>query len=255
MTLNKAQITAASDALLSARASMTAFDATSHSSQPSELVDVYAIQAAVAAARGPVGGWKVGAPSPQAQATFAPLAHAGICTTGSRLTDDGRRLRGIEVEVAYRLAADLPPKSTPYTLGEVTDAIDAAMAVIEVVESRLLDREKAGAMWMLADNQSHGELIVGQPVSSWQELSLAEIAVRLTFDDDVIVDRACRNAGGQPLDMVVKLANLCGTHCGGLLAGQLVTTGSLMGLVFAPTNALVSATVGDLGSVSLQFGA
>ena len=129
------------------------------------------------------------------------------------------------------------------------------MAVNEVVESRLLDRDKAVAMWMLADNQSHGELIFGQPVSAWQELPLDEIAVRLTFDYDVMVDRTCRNAGGQPLDMVVKLANLCGTHCGGLLAGQIVTTGSLMGVEFAPTNALVSATVGGLGSVSLQFGA
>lgn len=253
--MNEAQIEAASNALLSARASKTAFDPTSHPSQPSELSDVYAIQAAVAAARGPVGGWKVGAPSPQAQASFAPLAKTGICATGTRLADDGSRLRGIEVEVAYRLAADLPARSTPYTIDEVSDAIDSAMAVIEVVESRLLDREQAGAMWMLSDNQSHGELIVGQPISAWQNLPLAEVAVRLTFGDDVIVDRNCRNAGGHPLDMVVKLANLCGTHCGGLLAGQVVTTGSLMGIECAPENALVSATVGGLGGVSVQFGA
>ena len=54
--------------------------------------------------------------------------------------------------------------------------------------------------------------------------------------------------------MVVRLANLCGTHCGGLKAGQIVTTGSLMGIEIAPFQAKVTASVGHLGQVSVNFG-
>ena len=49
-------------------------------------------------------------------------------------------------------------------------------------------------------------------------------------------DGSANRKGGRPkvsgeiIDLVVRLANLCGIHCGGLRAGQIVTTGSLMGL-------------------------
>jgi len=251
--LNESQIAAAGEALLSARTTHTPLEVGKHPSMPTKLNDAYAIQAFVAAATGAVGGWKIGAPSPGAPATFAPIAGACVCASGATLHDGGRRLRGIEVEVAYRLANDLPPRSTPYEADEVAGAVDAMLPVIEVVETRLTDRQAADGLWALADNLSHGELILGEPVSDWQDLHTTGFAVLLHFDDDVIVDRACHNAGGQPFDLVVRLANLCGNHCGGLHAGQIVTTGSLMGLEFAPPGATVSATVGGIGAVEVKF--
>jgi 2-keto-4-pentenoate hydratase len=251
--LNESQIAAAGEALLSARATHTPLEVGKHPSMPSKPDDAYAIQAFVAAATGALGGWKIGAPSPAAQATFAPIAGACVRTSGVALHDGGRRLRGIEVEVAYRLANDLLPRSTPYEAHEVARAVDAMLPVIEVVETRLTDRQAADGLWALADNLSHGELVLGEPVSAWQDLPSAEFAVLLRFDDNIIVDRACHNAGGQPFDLVVRLANLCGNHCGGLRAGQIVTTGSLMGLEFAPPGAMVSATIGGIGAVEVKF--
>ena len=78
--------------------------------------------------------------------------------------------------------------------------------------------------------------------------------VSLHFNSDEVLHRTCRNAGGHPLELVVRLANLCAGHCGGLRAGQIVTTGSLMGIEVAPFQASVTANVGDLGQVTVSFG-
>lgn len=253
--MNESRISAAGDALLRARTSKVPLDADKHPSPPASQDDAYAIQALVTAATGAVGGWKIGAPSPQGQASFAPLASAGICADGVALDDGGPRMRGIEVEVAYRLAKDLPSRSAVYEADEVAAAIDAVIPVLEVVETRFTDKDAAGDLWALADNLSHGELVLGQAISAWQDLPLAEVAVLLRFDEALIVDRMCRNAGGHPFDMVVRLANLCGDHCGGLRAGQIVTTGSLMGLAVAPAGAMVSATIAGVGAVEMKFNA
>ena len=251
--MNESEIATAAQALLHARSSHLRLDVAKHPAMPSGPDDAYAIQALVAAASGAVGGWKIGAPSPAGQATFAPLADAGIVTSGIALHDGGRRIRGVEVEVAYRLANDLPPRSTIYEADEVAEAVDAMVAVIEVVETRLSDRDAGDGMWALADNLSHGELVLGEPVSVWREVLSNDIAVLLRFDDDIIVDRVCRNAGGKPFDLVVRLANLCATHCGGLRAGQIITTGSLMGLELAPAGATVSASIAEVGTVEVKF--
>ena len=251
--MNESEIAAAANALLRARASNAPLDVDAQPSVPSSLADAYAIQALVAAGTGAVGGWKIGAPSPRAPATFAPLASAGVCASGIALGDGGRRMRGIEVEVAYRLAKGLPSRCEAYEADEVAVAVDAVLPIIEVVETRLSDRNAGNGMWALADNLSHGELVVGNAVKAWQDLRLEELAVLLRFDGEVIVDRVCRNAAGHPFDLLVRLANLCGTHCGGLRAGQIVTTGSLMGLELAPVGAMVSATIEGVGTVEMKF--
>ena len=251
--MNESEQVLAGEALIKARASSTRLDVAKHSAAPSSQTDAYAIQAFVAAQLGAIGGWKVGAPSPKGQASFAPIARAGVCASGVSLRDGAVRMRGIEVELAYRLAIDLPHRTAPYEAQDVAAAIDAVLPIIEVVETRLSDRSAANGMWALADNLSHGELVFGEPISRWQALSLAEVAVSLHFDGAVVIERSCRNAGGHPFDLVVRLANLCGTHCGGLRAGQIVTTGSLMGLELAPVGAKVSAAIGDVGTVTVNF--
>lgn len=184
---------------------------------------------------------------------WVPGPASGITSSPVNLADGEHRLRGIEVEVAYRMAQSLPARSEPYSAEEVAEAVDAAIAVVEVVETRLSDRGAADGLWALADNQSHDGLILSVPVSDWRALSLASPHVRLSFDDDVVVDRACKNAGGHPFDVVVRFANLCGSHCGGLQQGQIVTTGSLMGVLWAPPGATVNAEVEGLGRLNVNF--
>ena len=246
-------IAAAARALLAARSESTPLDVSGHPWAPGSADDAYALQAAVTEGTGPVGGWKIGAPAPDAEASFSPLPEAGVYPSGAAIANGDHRMYGIEVEVAFRLAHDLSSRDAPYQLDEVATAIEAAVPIIEVVETRLSDREAANGLWALGDFLSHGELIVGEPVPNWREIAMDELAVNLRFDNQVIVDRICRNAGGHPLDMVVRLADICANHCGGLKAGQVVTTGSLMGLELAWAGATVTATIGNVGDVNVRF--
>jgi 2-keto-4-pentenoate hydratase len=240
---------AAADLLLEARERGTALDVEGLACAPESLDQVYAIQALVAPALGAVGGWKVAGPA------FAPLAASGVLASPAALPAARFPLRGIEVEVGYRLGADLPGRDAPYGEEEVAAAVDAVLATIEVVESRLVDRERAGALWALADNQSHGALVLG-PLhqGAWRAFDVAELHVELGFDGETIVDRLCHNAAGPPLEQLVMLANACRGHCGGLRKGQIVTTGSLMGIEYAPPGARVRAVVERLGEVEVGFG-
>ena len=211
------------------------------------------MQARVARALGTVGGWKVGARSADAAPHFAPLARAGLYASPAAFSAAHFPMRGIEVEVGFRLGADLPPRTRPYDGTEVARAVDAALVLIEVVESRLADVRAAGPLWALADNQSHGAFVLGEARAEWQRLELHAPAVRLVFGGRVVVDGSCDHPAGDAFSLLVALANATGGHCGGLRAGQVVATGTLTGLEQAPVATTVHASVRGLGDVRLRF--
>ncbi len=221
---------------------------------PTNEADAYALQAAVMKQLGEVGGWKVGAPSPGGHVSFAPLPKSGLVKSGTTLSDGVHRMRGIEVELAFVLGADLPPRDIPYSRDEVRQAVATVVPLIEVVETRLSDREAGGGLWALGDFLSHGELVLGTETAQWAVDDLDNVEVSIAYNGNTMLDRPCRNAGGNPLDMVARLTGICGEHCGGLKAGQVITTGSLMGLELAPFQSRVSATISGFGEINVTFG-
>ena len=79
---------------------------------PADLTEITYVQDLVAAAFGPVGGYKIGAPSLEATPAFAPMPAAWIAPSGSKLAS--ARYRGVEAEIAFLVGQDLPPRATPY---------------------------------------------------------------------------------------------------------------------------------------------
>ena len=130
----------AADLLLAARrdpaSKLTALPA---SLKPADQAAAYAIQHRVAARFAAIGGWKVGAPGPEAPAICGPMPGAGVVPSPATLSSALHTLRGIEAEICFRMAADLPLRATPYTRHEVIAAIAAAHPAIEVLESRFTD--------------------------------------------------------------------------------------------------------------------
>ena len=239
--------------LLAARASGEPLDTTTLDWRIESAEESYAVQALVLEELGPAVAWKVGARSPEQTPTYAPLPSDGVRTSPVALPPAERGL-GIEVEIGYRLAVGLPPRAAAYERNDIIAAVGAMLLVVEYVESRLLDRVAAGTWWSLADFQLHGALALGAADGDWRAVDLSDINVRLAYDGKVVVDRAGRNAAGDTLGLVVKLANLAGDHGGGLRAGQVITTGSLMGIEPVPAGAKVEAEVTGLGAVAIQFG-
>jgi 2-keto-4-pentenoate hydratase len=216
--------------------------------RPADRAAAYAIQDATLARLGPIGGWKVGAKSPEAEPTAAPLPASGILASGVALSGPAWRLRGIEAEVALRVAHDI-------TDGMVTPAsFDAVLPAIEVVETRLADFAESDPLAQLADLGSHGALVLGAPSALRPgEVDLRAVEAEQRFDGRVVA----ATRGGNTARDLWRLLDWLAAHCAArgqpLRAGQIVTTGSLTGMLFAEAGARVEVSLCGIGEVRLGF--
>jgi len=215
--------------------------------------DVYAVQDRVAAEVGPVGAWKVGATTPDAEPVAAPIFAADLFGSPAR-PEPGRFHRfGIETEIAYRFGRDLPRRDKPWSHDEVMGAVDAVMPAIEIVDSRCRACEHLEPLWKLADNQINGGLVTGEPRTAWQGHDPLTQPFRLTAGDRLLMEGAGGNTAGDPRRLLTWLANHLAARCAGLRAGQIVTTGSLTGLRFVEAGQPVIADLPGLGRVEVVF--
>ncbi len=201
---------------------------------------------------GKVGGWKAGL-SANDPPSRAPLPLAGLRWSPVTLPLSQMPFGGIEAEIAFRLARDLPPIGQRYTLGHVADAIDAAATAIELVDTRYADFAKARPVDKLADLGSHFGLVLGVPLTSWRTLPLEQLVVRMTVDGTVVVDQTGGHSAGNPLEAVAWLANHLHDYGDWLRAGQWVTTGAIGGLKRATSGGLVRVEIAGLSPAEAQL--
>ncbi|MCB8875348.1 2-keto-4-pentenoate hydratase [Acidisoma silvae] len=241
---------ALADRLLAARASGEPI-ALTEAETPLTEAKGYAVQADVTAVLGKIGGWKVGAAGPEAAPSCAPLPASGILPSGTtldaRFTD-----RLVESEIAFKLAADLPPRPLPYTRAEIIAAIWSCHPVIEVVQWRLRDYATATNPMKLADSVGHGALIVGDAVPGWQDVDFPNLTVTQAIEG-VEPKLGLGNPCGDMIRLIVWLADVGAVWAGGLKAGQIITCGSWTGCLPAPTGAGVQVTFAGQSPVSVRF--
>lgn len=198
--------------------------------RPKDHAEAYRIQRALAERLGPTGGWKVGAPAAHAAPHYAPLparfVHRQAAT--QRMADFTRVV--LEAELGFVLAHDLPPRDTPYTTREVVAAVGSLNAIIEVVDSRYRDwPDGVDKLSQLADLQNYGCLIVGDGCAHWQAMALDKVRVCLALDGKPHVTGEGGNPAGNPLPLLVWLANCLPAQGQWLRAGDVVTCGSCTG--------------------------
>ena len=243
----------AADLLLNARRTATPIDDLPAELQPATLEEAYAVQDIIAEAYGEIGGWKVGAPTPEATPIFAPMPRRWIAASGSTLSGPTWRYRGLEAEIAFLLGEDLPPRATPYSNDEVTAAIQSCHPAIEVIESGLADPLVAARWSMIADMQIHGGFVYGPAYADWKSIDFNAEAVSLAVDGVVRIERTGSNTSGNLLRLLPFLANEGAARTGGLRRGQWITTGSWTGLVQAEAGSDVNVHFGTAGRVELCF--
>lgn len=221
---------------------------------PGTRDEAFAIQDRVLAALGHAGGWKVGASAPGAEPIAAPLPASLIGPAPAALPSSRFGSIGVEVELAFRIAHALPPRRATYEQDEVFDAIESLHPAIEVVDSRLGKWGVKDDLWKLADNQSNGFFLYGHAVEGWHGGDLSRAPVELVIDGKVAVSNENGgNAAGDPLWLLVWLANHCAETRGGLAAGAIVTTGSCTGLVPVRSGAKITGRFPGLGEASVTF--
>lgn len=243
----------AGDLLLNARRTATPIDELPVELQPATLEEAYAIQNIMAEAYGEIGGWKVGAPTPEATPIFAPMPKKWIAASGSTLSGATWRYRGLEAEIAFLIGEDLPPRATPYSDDEVVSAIASCHPAIEVIESGLTDPMAAARMSMIADMQIHGGFIYGPAVADWQSIDFSTESVSLSVDGVVRVERTGSNTSGNLMLLMPWLANEGAHRTGGLKRGDWITTGSWIGLVQASAGADVKIHFNTAGRADLRY--
>lgn len=253
--LDRDRMHRAAELLLRARRELMPLADLPEDLRPTTLQEAYALQDMVGLALFPLGGWKVGAPSPDATPSYAPMpAWGGFIPSGSRISRDLRRLRGVEAEIAFHLGQDLPPRDQPWTRDEVVAAIASAHPAIELLESAFLDPDKATRLSTIGDLQSNAGFAYGPAVPDWQSIDLTRESVSVYVDGEVRFDGTASNtAGTDLLRLVLFLANEGTARTGGLRAGDWITTGSWSGKTLASAGQEVLVRFSHFGEVEITF--
>lgn len=243
----------AADLLLDARRTNTPISDLPKELRPTTLEEAYFIQDRMSWAFEKIGGWKVGAPTPDATPAFAPMPAAWIAGSGCRVCGLTQRYRGVEAEIAFKLGADLPPRPTPYTREEVVAAIASMHPAIEVLETGLIDPDQATKLTSVADMAMHGGFVYGDAVTDWQSIDFTKESVTLAVDGSVRVERTGSNTSGDLMRLLPFLANEGASRTEGLRKGDWITTGSWTGNTLATAGSSVDAQFARAGRVLLRF--
>ena len=247
----EADLLAAADLLMDARRTLTPIPGLPPDLAPVNVEEALFIQSLLIQAYGPIGGYKVGASAPDATPTFSAIPLRWIGDNNTTITTGS--LRGVEAEVAFLLAHDLPPAT--YTQDQVLDAIDSCHPVLEILESAFtpgLPKTDTLTLSKLADLQSTGGLVTGPAFPAWRTFDFTHEPVTLAIDGSIRVERTGSNPAGDLFRLLTWLANQ-GQLTGGLRASQWITTGSWTGATYATQHSSASGHFTTLGRVNLHF--
>jgi 2-keto-4-pentenoate hydratase len=256
MTLSKIEVVA--DHLVRARRDNTLADAAPLAEALADAADAYAVQERVALELGWFGAappryWKSGGASRDAVLTHAPLPPAGVWTSPARSGTWPFHLRGIEAEVALRLARDVDAAlAATLDADSARTLIDAMAVSIELVDSRWREALEAPALCKLADLQSHGALVLGDwrafEARDWRAQSC-----RVRIGAQAAVERRGTHSLGDPAFLLPAWLRHATRQGATLVAGTVVTTGTWVGILQAAEGDLVTAEFPGIGQASVQL--
>jgi 2-keto-4-pentenoate hydratase len=153
----------------------------------------------------------------------------------------------VEVEPAFILGADLHgPGITP---DDVVAATSSVVPSLEIIDSRIVD-------WTIkledtvADNGSSAAVVLGSTPIPLDSGALADAAVQLVIDDEVIERGSTRDILGHPAIAVAWLANALARFDIGFDAGHVVLPGTCTRSTRL-RRGHVSGVIAGLGSVGL----
>ena len=241
--------------LMDAHTSGRQFEAAT-SPAPATAQDAYAVQDRVFAALYPGqrgGAWKVGGTSPDAECTAAPIPSASLHASPARVPAKGFHMIGIESEIAFRLGRDLPPRATPYSDEDIAAAVSEALVTIELCDTRLSNWKDTSALWRLADFQLNAALVIGSARQDWRAIDFTRQRVELWIDGALAKEATGVHPYGNPIGLLPWLAAHCGSRCGGLHAGDIITTGTWTGMQFVQPGAEVITRFPGIGEAGVTL--
>jgi 2-keto-4-pentenoate hydratase len=258
---DKNQIVAASRTLQDHWRAGTKLAALDLTLRPRDRAEGYAIQAELARGSSEnLFGWKIAATSEAGQKHInvkRPMAgrilRETVIADGGTASMHGNEMRVAEPEFCFRMARDLPPRASPFTVQEVLDAVATLHPAIEIPDSRFADFVSAGEAQLIADNACAHLFVLGAPTSAdWRGLDLIEEKPVTTLRGKQYVGLG-KNVLGDPRVALAWLANELRELGLPLKAGEVVTTGTCHPPLAIQAGDHVAADFGALGQVSVGF--
>jgi 2-keto-4-pentenoate hydratase len=224
--------------------------ASTASAGPTDYASAMRVQYEVARTLGAaLAGWKLGF-SPDGVPVAGPLFSTLVQRSPARVR---MRPRGyiVEVELAFRLARDLPPK--PYTRDEVLAAVDEALIGVELVAGRFGEPPALPYLAFLADNIGNAGYVTGASTRGFRALDLTMLPMRFSIDGSVVEDKHGGHPQGDPVEPLRAYAAQPIDAFGGLRKGQIVTTGSISKPLRVEAPARIVATIDGVGDVQVEL--
>lgn len=221
--------------------------------------EAYAVQDAVAQALGwfADGGpryWKSGGASRDSVLSHAALPSAGVRVAGESLADFSFHTPAVEAEIVLRLAEDVTPERAQRLGHADGPALVNAMAVaIEIADSRWDEGLQAPAALRLADQGSHGALMLGEWMP-WRAHDWAGQRCEVRFGGAPVIANTGAYSLGDPLWLLPIWLRHATRGGRTVAANTVVTTGSWVGAIPSPKDADVQVRFPGLGEVGLRGG-
>lgn len=205
-----------------------------------------------------VKGWKIAATNSemqQALRTETPIYGRvySQCIKQSPFTINFDDLSSPIPEAEYQmfLGRDLPPRVEEYKISEVADAVSSVHPGLELAECRFKhDKQFPPLEAILADGAGSGFLVYGPPITDWENVDIANNEVSLLRNGNLQRTGTALKALEHPLIPLTWLANELSRTGIGMKTGQLVSTGTLTGMLMAKKGETFIADFGVLGKAS-----
>jgi 2-keto-4-pentenoate hydratase len=192
-------------------------------------------------------GWKV-MPVANGPVIYAPILQSGRVEANGTWTVVGSEPAGLELEIAFRFGRAVTPDASADAL---LDAVAAAHVVFELCQSRLAEPASLPRHVQLADCIANAGIVVGPEIARWREIDLSGRSGRLLVDGKL-------HAEGKSLDPIAALLLLppaMARRGRRLEAGQIVITGSLIGMNWLTGRHALKGMVEGCGEVGITLAA
>jgi 2-oxo-3-hexenedioate decarboxylase/2-keto-4-pentenoate hydratase len=177
----------------------------------------------------------------------------GVYPSGTVLRHGDFVRVGVECEIAVRLGRDLRPADAPFTADTASQAIEAYLPAIEIVDDRYADWRSIGAPTLVADDFFAAGCVLGQPVSRSSVPDLLMLVGRAVINGVEVGRGTGADVLGHPHNALAWLANHLAFGGTGLRAGEFVLTGSLVQTVWLGAGDKVVMDLSGLGTVTVDF--
>ncbi len=159
-----------------------------------------------------------------------------------------------EAEYQALLGSDLPPRARPYSIDEVTEAVASLHPGLELAECSFIhDSAFPPLSAVLADGSGAGTLVYGPAIEDWKQRDLVDQPVILRRNGEAVRQGTAREFLDHPMVPLTWLANALSQTGIGLKAGQMISTGTLTGMLKPRQGEHYTADFGDFGSVSALY--